>query len=106
MNGWVYDMEFFKNFKTKKQLKKENEYLKAMLMRPRPVQYVEPNIQKYSACIEIGRHMCVPAEMIKREVMRRLMSECPEDFIEWDTVNTPFGKEIKGTIYLTKRGGK
>lgn len=97
-------MKFFKNFKTKRKLKEENERLKFMLSRPEPVWFAECDVQKVSACMTIDEK--VPAEVIKRNITRNLAEELGP-FIEWDFRDTPdiysYKKQVKADVYLAKR---
>ncbi len=100
-------MKFFKNFKTKKQLKAENERLKFMLNRPQPINFVEREVQKVSSCMELnGYEIEVPTEVIKKQILRKMADEL-EPFVEWDIEDgsdkNHYGKIIRGNIYLAKR---
>lgn len=77
-------MKFFKNFKTKKQLREENERLKFVLHRPQPINYVEREVQKISSCMELSEYEIeVPIEIIKKRILHNLVDEL-ESFVEWD----------------------
>lgn len=100
-------MKIFKNFKTKKQLRKENERLKFMLNRPWPINFVEHEVQRVSNCMKLSEYeIKVPIEIIKNEILRRMVDEL-EPFVEWDIENSleknSYGKIIRGTVYLAKR---
>lgn len=100
-------MKFFKNFKTKRQLREENERLKFMLHRPKPTNYVEREVQAFSSCMELRDHEIeVPIEIIKKRILHNLVDEL-EPFVEWDIGDSldknGYGKIIRGNIYLAKR---
>lgn len=100
-------MKFFKNFKTKRQLREENERLKFMLHRPKPTNYVEREVQKVSSCMELSRYEIeVPIEVVKKEILHRMADEI-EPFVEWDIEDSLdkncYGKIIMGNVYLAKR---
>lgn len=97
-------MNFFKNYKTKKQLKEENKRLKIMLSRPVPVQFVERDVQKISACMTMDER--VPVEVIKRQIVQNLAEEL-EPFIDWDFSDAPdiyaYKKQVRADVYLARR---
>lgn len=100
-------MEFFKNFKTKKQLREENERLKFMLHKPEPTHFVEREVRKISSYMEIsGYEIEVPTEVIKKRILHKMADEL-EPFVEWDIEDgsdrNHYGKIIKGNVYLAKR---
>lgn len=100
-------MKLFKNFRTKRQLREENERLKFMMNRPQPIHFVEREVQKVSSCIEITDIVDkAPMEVIKRQIAHNLI-DCIEPFIEWDIEDSfdkcRYGKIVRGNIYLTKR---
>lgn len=100
-------MKFFKNFKTKRQLREENERLKFMLNRPQPINFVEREVQKVSSCMELNEYEIeVPIEVIKKEILHRMVNEL-EPFVEWDIGDSldknGYGKIIRGNVYLAKR---
>lgn len=100
-------MKFFKNFKTKRHLREENERLKFMLHRPQPINFVEREVQKVSSCVELGKYEIeVPIEVVKKEILHRMVDEL-EPFVEWDiedgSEENHYGKIIRGNVYLAKR---
>lgn len=100
-------MNFFKNFKTKRQLREEINRLEFMLHRPQPINFVEREVQKISSCMILGsREMEVPIEVIKKEVLHKMADEL-ETFVEWDIEDGSdedcYGKIIRANIYLGKR---
>lgn len=100
-------MKFFKNFKTKRQLREENERLKSMLNRPQPINFVEREVQRFSYCMELREYEIeVPIEVIKKRILHRMVDEL-EPFVEWDIEDSlgknGYGKIISGNFYLAKR---
>lgn len=100
-------MKFFKNFQTKKQLREENERLKAILNIPQPIRIVEREVQKISSCIELSNFaLAIPTEDIKKQIAHNLATEL-EPFIEWDIEDNSDeirrGKIVRGNVYLAKR---
>lgn len=100
-------MRLFKNYYTKKKLKKENERLKFLLHKPVPLHFVEHEVQKVCSCMKITDiPNNVPIEAIKREIAHNLAKEL-EPFIEWDiedsTSKYRCGKIVKGSVYLVNR---
>ena len=100
-------MKFFKDFQTKRQLRKENERLKSILHRPQPIQFVEREVQKISSCIELREmELDVPIEIIKKRILHNI-TDGLEPFVEWDIEDSSdknhYGKIVKGNIYLAKR---
>lgn len=98
-------MRFFKNFQTKKQLRKEIERLR-FLNRPQ-INFVKREVQKISSCVEIsGYELGTPIEVIKKQILHRMADEL-EHFVEWDIEDNSdknrYGKIIKGRVYLAKR---
>lgn len=100
-------MEFFKNFKTKRQLREEIKRLEFMLHRPQPINFVEREVQKISSCMEIGsREIEVPIEVIKKQILHKMADEL-EPFVEWDIEDgsdkNHYGKIIRANVYFAKR---
>lgn len=100
-------MNFFKNFKTKRQLREEIKRLEFMLHRPQPIDFVEREVQKISSCMEIGsREIEVPIEVIKKQILHKMADEL-EPFAEWDIEDgsdkNHYGKIIRANVYLAKR---
>ncbi len=97
-------MKFLKIFKQKKQLKEESKRLKFMLDRPEPVQFVERDVQKISACMTIDEN--IPAEVTERQIARNLVEEL-RPFIEWDFRDAPdvypYKKQVRADVYLARR---
>lgn len=97
-------MKLFKNFQTKRQLREENERLKAMLHRPQPIHIVEREVEKVSSCMEITEN--IPTEVIKRQIAKGLIDYL-EPFIEWDFEDVSdknlYRKQVRGNIFLVKR---
>lgn len=100
-------MKFFKNFKTKRQLREEIKRLEFMLHRPQPINFVEREVQRFSYCMELREYEIeVPIEVVKREILHRMVDEL-EPFVEWGieygSGKNHYGKIIRGNIYLAKR---
>lgn len=100
-------MKFFKNFKTKRQLREEIERLEFMLHRPQPINFVEREVQKISFCMEIsGYEIEVPTEVIKKRILHKMADEL-EPFVEWDIEDglgeSHYGKIVRANVYLAKR---
>lgn len=100
-------MKFFKNFKTKRQLREEIKSLEFMLHRPQPINFVEREVQKVSSCMELSRYEIeVPTEVIKKEILHKIADEL-EPFVEWDIEDISgknhYGKIIRANVYLAKR---
>jgi hypothetical protein len=97
-------MKLIRNFKTKKQLREENERLKFMLHRPQPINFVEREVQKISFKMIMTED--VPMEAIKRRVKIGIADNL-EPFIEWDIEDVPneysYQKQVKANVYLAKR---
>lgn len=97
-------MKLFKNFQTKRQLREENERLKAMLQRPPQIHIVEREVEKVSSCIEIREE--IPTEIIKRQIVKGLIDYL-EPFIEWDFEDVSdkdiYRKQVRGNIFLVER---
>ena len=99
-------MKFFKNFKTKKQLREENKRLK-MLNRPQSISFIEYETYKVSSRMELNNfEMEAPIEIIKKQILHKMADEL-ESFVEWDIEDSlnenRYGKIIRADIYLTKR---
>lgn len=102
-------MKFFKNFKTKRQLREEIKRLEFMLHRQEPIHFVEREVQKISSCMMLGireMEMGVPTEVIKKEILHKMADEL-EPFVEWDIEDgsdkNHYGKIIRANVYLAKR---
>lgn len=100
-------MRLFKNFKTKRQLREENERLKFELWMQKPMRFVEREAEKVCSCMEITDTADkVPMEYIKRQIAHNLVDEL-EPFIEWDIEDNSdqhrYGKAVRGSLYLAKR---
>lgn len=96
-------MKFFKNFRTKRQLREEIAELKGMLYSQRPqIQTVEREIQKVSSDVVFDNN--VPVEHVKEQIAHGMI-EFLKPFIKWDIEDdkaNPFKKRIRGNIYLAK----
>lgn len=97
-------MKIFKNFKTKRQLREENERLKAMLMIPQPVRVVERKVEavRFSFAVPM-EHSHLPEEIIKGEIARK-MADCIKPLIEYDFSDGENGGKIyTGKLYIARR---
>lgn len=100
-------MKLFKNFQTKRKLRKEIERLNFLLHRPEPIRFVEREVEKVCSSMEITDIPNeVPIEYIKNRIAHNLADEL-EPFIEWDIEDSSdkhrHGKIVKGSVYLAKR---
>lgn len=100
-------MNFFKNFKTKRQLREEIKRLEFLLHRPEPIHFIEREVQRISSCMEIsGYEIEVPTEVIKKRILHKMADEL-EPFVEWDIEDgldkNHYGKIIRANVYLAKR---
>ncbi len=100
-------MKLFKNFQTKRQLRKEIERLNFLLHRPEPIHFVEREVEKVCSSMDITDIPNeVPIEHIKKRIANNF-AEYLEPFIEWDiedsSDNNRYGKVVKGSLYLAKR---
>ncbi len=100
-------MKLFKNFQTKRQLKKEIERLNFLLHRPVSLNFVEREVQRICSSMEITD---IPNEVSIEHIKKRIahnLVEYLEPFIEWDIEDSPnkdrYGKIVKGSVYLAKR---
>lgn len=97
-------MKFFKNFKTKRQLRKENERLYFLLNRPHTVNFARGSeIHKISSFFNLSEfEIEVPQEVIKKQILHNIADEIAP-FVEWNTEMNPHGTTFRGDIYLAKR---
>lgn len=100
-------MKFFKNFKTKRQLREEIKRLEFMLHRPQLINFVEREVQKISSCMMLKEHeLEIPTEVIKKQILHKMTDEL-EPFVEWDIEDVSdeyhYGKIIRANVYLAKR---
>lgn len=100
-------MKFFKNFKTKRQLREEIKRLEFMLHKPQTINFVEREVRKISSCMELSRfEIEVPIEVIKKQILHNFAEEL-EPFVEWDIEDSSdknhYGKIIRANVYLVKR---
>lgn len=97
-------MKIFKNFKTKKQLRKEIVELKGMLHLQKPQIYIaEYEVQKVSSNMVFDNN--VQVEWIKQHIAHEMV-EFLKPLIEWNVENdktNPFKKHIYGNIYVAKK---
>lgn len=97
-------MKPFKNFKTKKQLRKEIAELKGMLYLQKPHTHIaEREVQKVSSDMVFENN--VPVECIKEQIAYGMV-EFLKPLIEWDIEDdksNPFRKRMYGKIYLAKK---
>lgn len=97
-------MKLFKNFKSKKQLRKEIAELKGMLHLQKPqIHIAEREVQKVSSDMVFENN--VPVECIKEQIVYGMV-EFLKPLIEWDVEDdktNPFQKRMCGNIYLAKK---
>lgn len=97
-------MKLFKNFKTKKQLRKEIAELKGMVYVQKPqIHIAEREVQKISSDMVFDNN--VPVECIKEQIAHGMV-EFLKPLIEWDIKDdksNPFKKRMCGNIYLAKK---
>ena len=97
-------MKLFKNYKTKKQLRKENAELKGMLHLQKPqIHIAEYDVQKVSSDMVFDNN--VPVECIKQHIAHEMV-EFLKPLIEWNVEydkSNPFKKHMYGNIYVAKK---
>lgn len=97
-------MKLFKNFKTKRQLRKENAELRGMLYPLRQqLHTVESDVQKVSHAMICENE--IPTEYIKKQIARGMaeyLQPLIELDIEDDTENL-YKKRVRGSLYVAKR---
>ena len=77
-------MKIFKNFRTKKQLREENERLKAMLHVPMQIHTEQRNVQKVQSSFAVPCYeKDVPEEFIKNQIAKNMI-EFLKPHIEYD----------------------
>lgn len=96
-------MKLFKNFKTKRQLRKENERLYFLLNRPHTVNFARGSkIHKISSVVNLSEfEIRVPTEVIKKKILHNIVDEIAP-FVKWDIEINPHGTTFRGDIYLAK----
>lgn len=101
-------MKLFKNFKTKKQLREENEKLNNMLrmvrfVNTRPTIITEKVQEKLKCSVMQGwRDSEVPEEIFKNEIVHKL-EEQVKPFIDFQTREEPSGEKVyTGTLYVLR----
>ncbi len=96
-------MKLFKDFKTKRQLRKEIAELKGVLFSQRPKLYtVEREVQKISSDMVFDNN--VPTEYIKEQIAHGMI-EFLKPLIEWDIEDdnaNPFKKTYSWKYIFSK----
>lgn len=97
-------MKIFKNFKTKRQLREENERLKSMLMTQPPIRVAERNVEAVGVSFHVPmEHSHLPEEIIKGEIARK-MADRIKPLIEYDFSDDENGGKIyTGKLYIARR---
>ena len=97
-------MKIFKNYRTKKQLREENERLKAMLSVPTQIHTVERNVQKVQSSFVVPcSQRDIPEEVIKNQIARNMI-EFLQPLIEYDfTDDKHGGKNYYGNLYAASK---
>lgn len=90
-------MKLFRNFKTKRQLRKEMAILEAM--KPQ-IHIIERDVEPVRSCILLEQDM--PVEYAKEMIARQLADHL-QNFIDYDVEDSRIGKKLTGTLYLAKR---
>lgn len=101
-------MRIFKNFKTKKQLREENEKLNDMLRMVRFAN-TRPTIITEKVSEKVKRHMIqnlgeldVPREIFEKEIIYNLMEQI-KPYIDFQIRKEPSGERIyTGTLYVLR----
>ena len=88
--------DYFKNYKTKRELEKEVAYLRGMLNTHTPILKVERNVHVLQSTAVLERGM--PAEYAKKECLHRLANEL-KPVVEWDVVE---GREYGSNVLKCK----
>ena len=87
-------MKIFKNFKTKKQLREENERLKATLSVPLQIHTVERNVQKVKSSFVVPYDQRdIPEDIIKKNIAMNMV-EFLQPLIEYDFSDDKHGGKI------------
>ncbi|MCI8795316.1 MAG: hypothetical protein HFG89_00460 [Dorea sp.] len=101
-------MKLFKNFKTKKQLREENEKLNDMLrmvrfVNARPTIITEKVSEKVKCSVmQSWRDSDVPEEIFRNEIAHNLMKQI-KPYIDFQTREEPSGEKVyTGTLYVLR----
>lgn len=101
-------MKLFKNFKTKKQLREENEKLNDMLrmvrfVNARPTIITEKVSEKVKCSVmQSWRDSDVPEEIFRNEIAHNLMKQI-KAYIDFQTREEPSGEKVyTGTLYVLR----
>ena len=97
-------MKIFKNFKTKKQLREENERLKATLSVPLQIHTVERNVQKVKSYFVVPYDQRdIPEDIIKERIVINMV-EFLKPLIEYDFADDKNGGKIYyGNLYIANK---
>lgn len=97
-------MKIFKNYRTKKQLREENERLKAMLYVSPQIHTVERNVQKVQSSFVVPYDKRdIPEDIIKNQIARNMI-EFLQPLIEYDFADDKNGGKIYyGNLYVTNK---
>lgn len=97
-------MKIFKNFKTKKQLREENERLKATLSVPLQIHTVERNVQKVKSSFVVPYDQRdIPEDIIKKNIAMNMV-EFLQPLIEYDFSDDKHGGKIYyGNLYVASK---
>ena len=95
--------KLFKNWKSKKELKEENERLTRLFSRPPTIHYIERNVRPYKVSVKMFEGM--PVDFAKHKASEYLADGLLDNnLIEWDIVDelTEYGpsKNLIGTIFI------
>lgn len=101
-------MKLFKNFKTKKQLREENEKLNNMLRMARFVNtrptIITEKVQEKLKCsvMQSWIDSDIPEEIFKNEIVRKLTEQI-KPFIDFQTREEASGEKVyTGTLYVLR----
>lgn len=96
-------MKLFKNFKTKRELREENEKLKLRLSSiPPQIYHTQRDAKQVRASISISCEELkyIPDEYIKRQIAHNMMTEI-EPLISYDFYDDDYGNKVyTGIIYV------
>ena len=97
-------MKLFKNFKTKKELREENERLKTILSMPTQIHTVERNVQKVQYSFSVPYYeRDIPEEIIKRHIAQGMV-EFLQPIITYDFKDDGRGGKIfYGNLYVADK---
>ena len=99
-------MKIFKKYVSKKDLERENEWLRKLLSTPTQIHTVEKNVEEVRSSFDVPYGEAIPEEVIKSHIASNMV-QFLQPLIEYDfSDNKRGGKTYYGSLYVTNKSNE